>query len=442
MVSLSFVAYFGAVSLGGLEEIGLDENQKSWLVSIDMMLALIFAPLGGKLAELIGVKLTFLLCSPLVILGFVLVGLNLSTMGLFAGRILNGVGVSILMVLPSVYIAETSHPDGRSTLASLIGFGTSIGICILLFLGYFFDWQTVAILSTVPSIVSFTGFLFLPETPYWLINQKQKFEEALASLKFFRKNKSDSEIALEFKEISEHYLQKAQDQQDNIFQHFCSPAFKRAFLCIGVLYPLHECTCVFVTVNYLEPLMIESNIELEPKTCAAILGLARLGSAILTLTKMQTLPPKSTFVILCATQSVALATAGTFYLLQDATKTEVQTWNWIPLAMFAITFACRAFNMSLIWTLIGEMFPSESRNFASGILVCSSFVVIGTFLKFFYNMKNAMGFHGVLFLYAGFGALATIYGALTIPDNRSKSLVEIEKNHCRTPLLSNEMNKG
>ena len=47
-------------------------------------------------------------------------------------------------------------------------------------------------------------------------------------------------------------------------------------------------------------------------------------------------------------------------------------------------------------------------------------------LKIFPDLKNLIEFHGVFFVYTIFAILFTIWGALTIPDNRGKSLVKVE----------------
>ena len=62
-VSMGLVSGFGTISLADLP---LDPNQGSWFVSVDLMIAIPFAPLGGKITQHFGIKKTFLLCAPLV----------------------------------------------------------------------------------------------------------------------------------------------------------------------------------------------------------------------------------------------------------------------------------------------------------------------------------------------------------------------------------------
>ena len=333
LISLGFVQTFGTISLMSID---LDEEEESWFVSVDILAAIIFALIGGKIAEIIGIRKTFLICSPIIVLGWILVGTFVSTFWMFLGRVLSGIGVSIVMVAPSVYIAETAHPDHRATLISMVGFSYSLGICLLWFLGYFFAWQTVAYLSTVPPILNFIGFLLLPDTPFGLV-QHHKFEEAFTALKYFRRNYEDEQVIDEFNEILEHYQQKLKLSHYDKVKIMCSRAFIQPFLCVGILYPLYEFSGTIVTTNYLQSLMIESKIELEPRTCSLILGLIRICASIIILITIQELQPLFSYVGLASIKTIALLVIGAFFYLQSH-HPDIATWTWIPFAMVCLVY--------------------------------------------------------------------------------------------------------
>ena len=434
LISLGFVQGFGTISLAS---IALNEEEGSWFVSIDMLFAVIFTSIGGKFAEVFGIKTTFLISSPIIILGWIFVGTFSSTFWLILGRALSGIGVAVMMVSPSVYIAETAHPDGRATLSSIAGFSFSFGVCLLWFLGYFFEWQTVAFLATVPAILSFVGFLFLPDTPYWLV-QNQRFEEAYASLKYFRRNDQDKQVISEFDEILQHYHQKKVLSQPEKLQRMFSFAFIKPFACIGILYPLYEFSGTTIITNYMQSIIIESKIELEPPTCSLILGFVRIFSSVMTLLTVQNLQPKLTYVTFAIIKTVSLLLMGAYFLLQFH-RPDIAIWTGIPFTMIILLYICHSFLLTINWILIGEMFPSELRNFAAGFIESVVYIAIFVVLKLYIQMKHSMGLHGVFFFNASVTALCAIYASLTVPDNRGKSLSEIEKNNsCKTPLISKE----
>ena len=351
------------------------------------------------------------------------------------GRVLCGVGVAILMASPSVYIAETVHPDQRAMLSSIVGLSFNSGVCILWFLGYFFDWQTVAFLSTCPAILAFIGFLILPDTPYWLI-QKNREEEAFEALKYFRKNDPEKEVIDEFNEMLQHLRSKTRMSHFEKLQSICSLSFIKPFLCIGILYPLHELSGCIVTTNYFQSIMIESMIQLEARTCSLILGFVRLFSSFLTLMVIQKLQPKWTFVGFVLFKAITLLIIG-FYFMSIIGN---DNWKWVPLTMFVLNYFCMPFLFSIIWTLVGEMFPSESRNFAAGLAECFAYSMNFVLLKTYVQMKRSMGLHGIFFFFARISSLCAIYASLTIPDNRGKSLSKIEKSFSsKTPLISKDL---
>ena len=107
------------------------------------------------------------------------------------------------------------------------------------------------------------------------------------------------------------------------------------------------------------------------------------------------------------------------------------------------TFSLEGKNSLLIlfhfWFRFWELFPSEIRQITSGLIECIAYIPIFVTLKLFVEMKYAMGLHGVFFFYASVGFITTLYGAFTIPDFRTKSLVEIEMIYnSKTPLIAKQ----
>ena len=432
-ISLGFIQGFGTISLTSID---LDEEQESWFVSIDILMSIIFQCIGGKVAEVFGIKKSFLISSPIIVLGWILVGTFVSVSWLLLGRALSGMGIGVIMVSPSVYIAETAHPDGRATLSSFVGLFYSFGVCLLWILGYFFNWQTLAFLATVPTLLSFVGFLILPDTPYWLV-QNQRFEEAYASLKYFRRNDEDKEVMNEYDEILQHNHQKKELSHTEKLKSMSSLGFIKPFACIGILYSLYEFSGTASTTNYLQSIIIESKIELESRTCSLILALVRLFSSLMILVTIQKMQPKFAYMAFAMIRAVSLLMIGTYFWLQT-NHPEVGIWSGVPFTMITLTFICHTVLLPFHLILMGEMFPSELRNFSVAIVECVGYSATFVMLKLYTLMKHSIGLNGIFFFNASFAAFCAIYSSFTIPDNRGKSLSEIEKKiNCNTPLISN-----
>ena len=77
--------------------------------------------------------------------------------------------------------------------------------------------------------------------------------------------------------------------------------------------------------------------------------------------------------------------------------------------------------------LLSELFPTEIRTLSVGIVQASEIGVGAVMVKMYPTMKASMGMYGLCYFYAGAALFNTIWAFFTIPDNRSKTLVEIEK---------------
>ena len=101
---------------------------------------------------------------------------------------------------------------------------------------------------------------------------------------------------------------------------------------------------------------------------------------------------------------------------------------WIPLAVIIVVVWCRTAGiLPIIQSLLAESYPTEIRTESIGITQ-SQFLVSGAIcIKFFPDMKNAIGLSNCCFLYGTIGFFNCVWGIVTIPDNRGKSLVKVEE---------------
>ena len=97
-----------------------------------------------------------------------------------------------------IYIAEVAKPDMRGTLVTINGLLICFGQFTAGMIDGIFDqidpengWRYMLGLSGVPSIIMFIGFLFLPESPRWLVMVGRE-DEALSVLESVRETKRES----------------------------------------------------------------------------------------------------------------------------------------------------------------------------------------------------------------------------------------------------------
>ncbi|KAI2665284.1 Proton myo-inositol cotransporter [Labeo rohita] len=176
------------------------------LVSGTVAAAAVSALLGGYLNGLFGRRVCILTASFTFAIGAIVLGSAPNKEALLVGRLIVGLGLEMYldvefgiasMTVP-VYIAETSPPHLRGRLVTINTLFITAGQFTASVIDGAFSymqhegWRYMLGLSVVPALLQFLGFLFLPESPRWLI-QKGLTQKARRVLSQIRGNQNIDE---------------------------------------------------------------------------------------------------------------------------------------------------------------------------------------------------------------------------------------------------------
>ena len=89
----------------------------------------------------------------------------------------------------------------------------------------------------------------------------------------------------------------------------------------------------------------------------------------------------------------------------------------------------------------GELFPTDIRASACGIVMAMGKITMVANYKFFPMATAAFGFHYVLYFYALTSALMALWGLFTIQDTDKLSLTEVQQLLKRNEVQSEEKKK-
>nr|XP_057932662.1 proton myo-inositol cotransporter-like isoform X3 [Doryrhamphus excisus] len=164
-------------------EMNLNTLWQELVVSSTVGAAAISSLSGGFLNGLMGRRYCTLVASSIFTIGGLILTFAPDKEILLVGRIIIGFGIGIASMTLPVYIAEVSPPHMRGQLVTIITVLITAGQFIASVVDGAFSymkhdgWRYMLGLSVLPAILQFVGFLFLPESPRWLI-QKGKHEQA------------------------------------------------------------------------------------------------------------------------------------------------------------------------------------------------------------------------------------------------------------------------
>ena len=91
-------------------EVNLDEYEGSMFAAILWITGIIVSPLGGVASAWLGRKKIFIITTPILISGWIIIGLAQKKIMLFIGRIITSSAAGFSVPSTVAYISETAHP--------------------------------------------------------------------------------------------------------------------------------------------------------------------------------------------------------------------------------------------------------------------------------------------------------------------------------------------
>lgn len=196
----------------------LSPPQEEAVVSSTVLAAFASSLVGGTVSRRSGRRVAILCASSVFAIGAVQMGLAWSYRSLVLGRLIVGGGIGLASLSTPIYLAEVAPPAMRGTLVTING----MMICFGQFSAGMVDgvlngmspsegWRGMLGLAAVPSVVMFVGFLFMPESPRWLVMQG-RHDEALSVLHKIRE--TSQEASDELQEIVDCSVVAGRDSAD------------------------------------------------------------------------------------------------------------------------------------------------------------------------------------------------------------------------------------
>ncbi|BFZ10376.1 hypothetical protein BsWGS_13415 [Bradybaena similaris] len=221
------------------------------IVSGTVGAAAVFSLLAGFMCDFFGRKITIMVASVVFVAGAIIMGVSQNKEVLLAGRIVVGIGIGFASMTVPVYVAEASPSDIRGRLVTLNQLFITIGILVSSVIAGAFSgmkqtgWRYMLGLAGVPGVIQFIGFIFLPESPRWLV-MKGKDEQAEKVLQRIR---GKMNVQDELKEIRDA-VEEDKKQEGFVLGRVIKTQHVRRALFVGCGLQVFQQLCGINTVIY------------------------------------------------------------------------------------------------------------------------------------------------------------------------------------------------
>ena len=138
--------------------------------------------------------------------------------------------------------------------------------------------------------------------------------------------------------------------------------------------------------------------------------------------------PKKLFFISQIIHAISVGGLGIFTYLNASHIPNFSYVSWMPMIFMLLIALMRSVgSLPVLQTLVNEMYPTDIRTHCIAINSSVGFLVSTMNLALYPLLKNTLGVCGIFVIYTAISTFMAFWGLIFIPDNRGKSLVEVEE---------------
>lgn len=426
--------YDTGVINGALEpmkvELGLNPLSEGVVTSSLLLGAAIGAILGGRLADVVGRRLTILALASMFFIGTLACVFSPNFEVMAVARFLLGLAVGGASVVVPVFLAEIAPAERRSTLAGrnelMIVVGQLTAFVANAIIGSLWGehdgvWRIMLSVAALPAAALFIGMLGVPESPRWLLS-KGREDEALAVLKQVRPEaRAEAELA----EVR-HLAQEEAESKSGGIGSLRNPWVIRIFL-VGIgLAVAQQLTGINSIMYYGQSVLTQAGFDASGALVANIApGVIAVVGGIAGLSMMGRIKRRKlllTGFTLTTTMHLLIGICS-FAIPEGAPYRP-----WVIL-LLVVTFvgSMQTFLNIAVWVTLSEIFPLKIRTFGMGVAVFFLWIANTIISLYFPTVVATFGISTTFFLFAGVGVLAIIFVATQVPETHGRSLEELEE---------------
>ncbi|KAL4143636.1 hypothetical protein QTP88_005948 [Uroleucon formosanum] len=414
-------------------EFSMTTEQVSWYGSI----LFVFHPTGsflsGFLQERFGRKRCMVVANFPSIFGWIMLYYTHSVTLLYASTVLMGLSIGFSEAPILSYVGEITEPRLRGTIASLATTATMIGMLLIYILGYFFEWRTVALLSTLCPITCICLVLLIPESPLWLITngQNDKAEKSLCWLRGWVKPEMVKDELLElirYNAVSGTRNGKVTIENDNQFSKLAQlldPSVYRPFRLVMIIFFISYIVCLLPSKPYFSQIMNEVGLSEDRSLLFVIFAVLQIVGCIILVLTVKHMGKRFLAVMSTSINTILLILFGLYIIALK--KGYIASTPWIPTMILCGISLFGTSISTLPWMLVSETFPNKSRGVAAGSSAALSYLLMFILTKSYLIVEINLTLEYTMLLFGGIGLFGLGYLYFYLPETEKKSLLEIEE---------------
>ncbi|KAK2577294.1 hypothetical protein KPH14_003428 [Odynerus spinipes] len=409
--------------LSGESIITITTDEASWIVSLLNLGRLFGAFIGAFCVNYTGSKTSIMISSiPMSLHWFFYIIAN-NVMWLYLARFLGGMGMGMCYSCFSLYLGEIADPKIRGALVTLGITGTSSGNLIISIMGAYLSLWVSSLINLSLSLILMALFIWLPDTPHYLVQKKDE-EKARKAILWYHRN---CNVEAEYTTLKKFIESCNTGSTIQGLKEFKVPQIRKAMMVTIMLFLFAQMCGLNNILFYMETILRSAQVTvIEPSIIVIITMSSGIVASLVSMTLIDSFGRKFLMCFSCTIVSIALIGLGTqFQLLESGVDPAVI--QWLPIVS-VILFQVAAFAglLAVPSAVVGEIFPPSVKCVAASISSIAaalfSFISASTYQVFVNLMTEKYTF----WMYSVLLIIAIPSTLIFLPETKGKSLQEIQ----------------
>lgn len=281
------------------------------------------------------------------------------------------------------------------------------------------SWLSV-LCATVP-VAFFIVFIFLPESPAYLMSQGKQ-SEAKAALRYFRG--IDNDIDGEMKTLKE-YIRSSTKNRVTFKELFRNTANVKALIVSFGLMIFQQMSGIYPVLFYAEDIFNNFSVSLKPPGPAIILGFCLVSSTYFSTMFLKKVRRRILLLVSFAAMAVSLGSLAIYYHLKASNLSSNNAW--VPLFSLCVFVSVYAAGVGPIpWLMLREIFAPNMRRRATAITAGFHWFLAFGVTKLYQNLVDMVRPGWALWHFAVTCVIGIIFVYFFVPETKGKSLEDIQ----------------
>lgn len=285
---------------------------------------------------------------------------------------------------------------------------------------YSTSWHCI-LCSSIP-VAFFIAFIFLPESPAYLLSQG-KSVEAKASLRYFRG--IDNDVDGEMKSLKER-IRNSLKHKVTFKELFSTRATIKALVVSFGLMVFQQLSGIYPILFYTESIFKTFEISLNPPSASIILGFAFVTSTYFSTVLLKRIRRRVLLILSLIIMAFSLGCLAIYYQLK-ASNTLSSNNSWVPLLILCIYVSMYAAGIGPIpWLMVREIFPPHVTRRATAITAGFHWFLAFGATKLYQNLVEKVSPGWTLWHFAVTCIVGILFVYFFVPETKNRTLEDIQ----------------